>query len=493
MSISPIAHDTSHILDEAFTLCRIPFVFDFLFTPDPVADISILTAPVQIEHATSARLSLSGSESTVSFAHVFDYSTELLFSAVPAFSVGAITLGFATLEPANRSPPTALDLVSVQRVQCKRFVRDDSRGVLMFYSEKPNTGLTEIECITHRSTRKRSRVCARFHTDTLRQNLQTKSGTLVPEELTDALKYLSVFSERRMCPVCVSGGVAECACVLPFKRPSHPLDFRNERSNMALHTGLYEGGCSVRLFSDMHPCVIANLVTHTVITGSLDKDVIARLNRYAVQDRLAMLKTSPTAGILSLGEPTCAEVSDSSVNAHNVTEIEVWDKVLEGAGTGLVPNAPPLNSLALGESLMIATPNVIAPWDEPRGDVRSFGTELSFREDEVSGTGSGGESKVDYGKRIAETRVVQGMVDKAERRRQRNREAAAKSNLKRKIRNETLRKNLKEVCKRAEELRERERVLRAENVRLRGLATEKNFRMGECLTHIQFAKSGAAT
>lgn len=84
---------------------------------------------------------------------------------------------------------------------------------------------------------------------------------------------------------------------------------------------------------------------------------------------------------------------------------------------------------------------------------------------------------------------VDERAKRAEDRKERNRMSAAKSNVRRKIRNEELRKNLAEVRQKAAQLLEIERFLRAENVRLRALAHENKVNVSLHLTHIQMAPS----
>ncbi|CDF34986.1 unnamed protein product [Chondrus crispus] len=85
--------------------------------------------------------------------------------------------------------------------------------------------------------------------------------------------------------------------------------------------------------------------------------------------------------------------------------------------------------------------------------------------------------------------AASGTAVKAELRKQRNRAAAARSNVKRKVRNETLRRDLAAASRRAAQLRAVEKVLREENVRLRSLANRHKLRVGAHLSHIQISRS----
>lgn len=99
----PAASDTQQILDEVFSMCRIPWIYDFIFYGDPAADISMLLAPVQKRHGLAARIFVNATETSSKYAHTFDFNKELVFYSLPAFSVGPITAGFCVEQPVTRT------------------------------------------------------------------------------------------------------------------------------------------------------------------------------------------------------------------------------------------------------------------------------------------------------------------------------------------------------------------------------------------------------
>ena len=485
-----------------------------MFTSDPVGDISILTAPVQTEHSIAARITVTGTENTPKYAHIFDFSADFYFCSVPAFSVGGITVGFCTQEPASDASKSALSQLPMgsESVQCNRYVRDDDKGVFLMLATNSKTGTTEIDCISHRSTRKRTRILARFDSESLRQNLKTSRGVLHPKDVSKALSYLSVAVERRRCPICGVEDTGECGCVLPFKRPSHPLDFRNERRNMSLHTGKYGGGSTVRLFSNSTAFIVTELCTKSVIKGSVDRDVIQRLNRYAVQDRMSKLKVNPFAWMMPMmpsvqnaaymnhGQPMKMDwmsmspiLSDVNTDMYEIFGRTEWDSSsgysseygLYGSNSGNVNNTNSNNNMNNNINNSGAIMGLIP--------TSGCGTLAEMELDgghEGSGEGSNSDGKEEDGGRIGvRFEELSAKEQKAELRKQRNRQAAAKSNLKRKVRNERLRKDLKEVHARATMLRATEKRLREENVRLRALANKHKVKISAHLTHIQISNA----
>lgn len=405
-----LAPDIMHVLEDLFTVCRVPFVTDFIFTQDAVADISMLTSPVQNEHAVAARIRTdlsaqgTGNEKATKAKHPC-HSTDqskaaggeqdLLFCTIPSFSVGSITVGFctsrkipanattltkkcskphgthsttntnplketisttsnssvrSTTQPTNSinyadgnpnlhhhqqhinststtngyysaqkcpnntdktktSPPDILSLVGNEPTQCNRFVRDDSRGVLLVVAEDATTKSTVFDCMQHRSSSRRTRICARFDSLQLREAILNTRDDSSMNKLTyaliPALQQLSVAYEQRTCPLCQSKS-ANCACVLPFRRPAHPLDFRYEQANMTLYTGRYDGFTTLRVFNKQtnelgvlkFSSSAAN--SRSVIKGNADRTIISALINSAVKQKLSSLSVHP----IPFGQPS---------------------------------------------------------------------------------------------------------------------------------------------------------------------------------------------
>lgn len=571
----PSASDTQKILEDVFALCRIPWIFEFIFNADPAADISMLLAPVQKRHALSARIFVNATETSSRYAHTFDFNKELMFYSIPAFSVEHITAGFCVEQCARSKAKDDL--------QCIRFVRDDNNGVFLHVSENERTGVTEVDCLTQKSSTRRTRVRMKFDCRSLRRVLRTTNGILHPSDISSSLIYYNVSDERRTCPVCCDATAGDCSCKLPLQRPSHPFDFRFEASNMQLYTGFYQGATVVRLWSVGHGSINATLQSGSVIQGELNPEITHRLHRMAMTDRLSKVKEQPTALIMphstsALMNPAAHEaVAAFSEHVADNGEIHVFDKTvheesrlgsevhdiqepllggqhaaaevermaqvahtdisakalvgdslfggLEDADTlmdanevlGEMHNVCSSNgneeAHAVGEDVGRGDRGDVAPdactssgslsskravsWMNGEGgqtvgcsgeDVcgskgvceRTGGLEAIADEGDCVGlrvknesmdvlaTGrralvkqSSVEKEEDKGQRVLTEE------EKVEMRKKRNREAAARSNLKRKLRNEKVRKDLASLTQKAVKLRVREMMLRDENTRLR--------------------------
>lgn len=303
----PTASDTHKILDEVFSLCRIPWIFDFIFRADPAADISMLLAPVQRRHALAARIFFYATETSSKYAHTFDFNKEYVFYSIPAFSVGPVTAGFCVEEIAAQTAKPSPDSGS-QVLQCIRYVRDDTTGVFFHVCENQNSGVTEVDFLTHRSSTRQSRVRIKFDLRSLRSVLRTPRGILHPPDIAASLIYLLVSEERRSCPICHGRVAGECDCRLPLLQPAHSLDFRHEVNNMSTYTGFFQGATVVRLCNAGHCVINATLQSGSVFKGEMNTELIAKLRRLALKDRVSHLKARPKRAIAS------PSTSDLNVN-----------------------------------------------------------------------------------------------------------------------------------------------------------------------------------
>ena len=561
----PTASDTQQILDEVFALCRIPWIYDFIFFADPAADISMLLAPVQKRHALSARVFVNAVETSSRYAHSFDFNKELLFYSIPAFSVGSITAGFCVEQLAARVQKDK------QLLQCIRFVRDDKNGIFLHVSENEHTGVTEVDCLTHKSSTRRTRVRMKFDMRSLRTVLKTRNGILNPTDIYPSLIYLNVSDEKRACPVC-GGSNPQCDCELPLQRPSHPLDFRFEASNMGLYTGFYQGATVVRLCSAGHCVINATLQSGSVIQGESNRELKTKLHKLAVVDRLSRLKERPVKLIMPSEGVDVAEMMDAdaaadvvaalskqagntnngtasaqekdkcsdatvyiNINGTETPEMQNLDMTRDSekelsqkehtldtdalfanAETDLNGGFETAEALLDTNELMGEMEGVVnadskmtdtyaaetqgtsqidlngvmvrsgtcSSSSSKRGssgcssDMRGEKGNSDSDKTVVGGEGESGKSgksvEEDGGDNSGKEKAKEKGVDKvlteeekAEIRKKRNREAAARSNLKRKLRNESVRRDLACLTQRAIRLRVKEMMLRDENNRLR--------------------------
>lgn len=300
----PSASDTAQILHQVFALCRIPWVYDFLFTVDAAADLSILLAPVQRRHALAARIYISATETSSKYAHSFDFNKELMFYSIPAFSVDAITVGFCIEQSLAHFSSSSPD-----DVQCIRFVRDDNRGIFLHICQNLGaSGITQIDYLSlncSTTTLRRVRIKLDYYlfnkhkaslllcsspTNNNNDNDNDKETESVEKCMMNFLIYLHVSNEKRACTLCNENHSSNCHCTLPLRRPTHALDFAGEFSNMKLYTGFYQGATVVRLCSKGHAVINATLQSGSVIQGEMNKTLISKLHHLALRDCISKVK-----------------------------------------------------------------------------------------------------------------------------------------------------------------------------------------------------------
>lgn len=267
----------------------------------------MLLAPVQRRHALAARIFFYATETSSKYAHTFDFNKEYVFYSIPAFSVGPVTAGFCVEEIAAQTAKPSLNNGS-QLLQCIRYVRDDTTGVFFHVCENQNSGVTEVDFLTHRSSTRQSRVRIKFDLRSLRSVLRTPRGILHPPDIAASLIYLLVSEERRSCPICHGRVAGECDCHLPLLQPAHSLDFRHEVNNMSTYTGFFQGATVVRLCNAGHCVINATLQSGSVFKGEMNTELIAKLRRLALKDRVSHLKAYPKRAVAS------PSTSDLNVN-----------------------------------------------------------------------------------------------------------------------------------------------------------------------------------
>lgn len=266
---------------------------------------------------------------------------------------------------------------------------------------------------------------------------------------------------------------------------------------MGLYTGFYQGATVVRLCSAGRNVINATLQSGSVIQGELNAEVTARMHRLAVVDRLSRVKERVGALVMPMSPLDISGMLAGMVaEEEEVGKVDAIEKELEGEGifggevgiTGVDLDA------VEGAGGLMDTGEMLVNLNEEEenfgeGDGDDEGQDSSREEEEDEGGGEGenrassspapyhldvsppsGSSAVNClssnspgnsrsGKR--------GGDDKAEIRKKRNREAAARSNLKRKMRNERVRRDLASLTQRAIRLQIKERMCREENTRLR--------------------------
>lgn len=230
----------------------------------------------------------------------------------------------------------------------------------------------------------------------------------VVPEMRHRLTQLAKTEFARECPRCGAAAAAVCRCVVGARHARHLLDFSGHRKNMRRFVGRYAGGAAVELFRDGVQALHASLECEE--EAEVDwarREGIDELLQRAVRNRLLHYR---------LGK-----------EEEGMGSYEELGRVLVDRGFGKTAEEEETKEDAVGELARMLTAK---EFEAVEADVEM--------EKEGSSEGMG--------------------------RREKNRMAAKRSNLKRKWKNKSLRLNVVIMRQRIAELRERESELRCEQM-----------------------------
>lgn len=375
-----------------------------------------------------------------------------------------------------------------------RYVREESTGTLINVHSSAGTGNIQIDYMVHQTTQIRRRAFLVLNNTVIQTILQQSTPMFDYSPLAQAVILIKTATEYRQCPFCQAPPANVCACKHSFQHPKHPLDFDMTDANMSSHLGTFLGTTAAKHCVNGTMVKEATLGSRIFIKCGLDVHLIERLRRWAVADQLKLVKQDPVKCIMPHADEFHVEMEQIPVGAdvdvalgignmsgeqqqhqqqyqqqlqqqfvnpfgsvHTVgTGSSAIDDVLERYAdhkeSSKESNIQPLGNRTLFERL---SPDV--------DDVR-ISDDISFEQGMYMEEEDGIQSSLGS---ASEERVMNDKERKAELRRERNREAAQRSNMKRKLKNDTLKSQLLDTHQHAAVLRAKELRLREENIRLR--------------------------
>lgn len=498
-------------LDNILRLFRLPWVADFLLEPE-MNSLSALTAPVNMRNAVASKSQLVNVQTPKALdSSPFDLNFSGTTIFVPSFNVGDISVGFGVKECiADCFSDHCLsgEDAGVWRKEHFRYIRDDKNGALHMIHYNEAKGILKIESLAHITASSRRRVFAICDVEKFRAALHSEQGGLNVEGILNSLHMINFLTEFRACSYC-SHTPGPCSCTVEMEKPRHPLDFATAKKNMGTFLGAYEGLANTCILRNGVAQISALVGSRIQVDVDLDQELMTRLCNWAISDQLSRRKENPlalvmpqrnqqqAADLFGLGSPATGNKSDAITSFD--WEAPGFDTDLEAAlntsssssrsapvsemGTGVLlvdkldQDKPNDNATAwddiTDEAMLlvnsIATSNPDDMLDVDTGSSESYPCNLNQPEP-VALAPVVGRPRTIMPKTVVDTSRRDKQTEKelrAERRKQRNREAAQRSNAKRKLRNDTLKQALKDVHAKAAELRARELVLREENLKLR--------------------------
>lgn len=391
------------------TLCRHSWIRNFLLNADPKSDISLLSSPLARRHALSRTRHVSAHEPNSNHAYVLDHRTAASTVHIPAYSLDGVTVGLSVRERTVSKPYHALQ-PPPHSLSFARFALFDAAALLL--EARPAAGATETELVltSLRTLRRKTRVALLLRGRAAA--LAAVPPPHLPRHLAQSLLQLSKTEYSRACPRCAPAGAAAaaaCRCEVDAFRGRHLLDFAPYQRSMQRFAGAYAGGVSLEFFKDGVQTMHANLECEE--TAHVERPCAQHVDR--VRDRAMWNRLQYQCLAKARGEGKAEERGGSRL---------VEARMPEEGGLGSDPIA------RLAKVLMAS--------ELPAGE------------------GEGG----DKGKRASAAGL---------NRREKNRMAAKRSNLKRKKNNKNLRLMLMVMRQHIAELKDKETELRCEHMWLR--------------------------
>lgn len=410
---------------------------------------------------------------------------------VPAFCVSGVSLGFGMHEfNYSQGDSWGADFMMYMRAEF-RFVRNEAKGELLVLHDIPemNACCMEYSRTVTPTCQTRTSIC--LFRDKL--HAAAESGYLDRANIIPCLDQINTIYEYRDCPTCGASHTT-CPCTLQLARAKHPFDHDTFVVNMSQRLGTFEGVASVFCYDTGRFKRKTALGSRTTLRGGMDHDLITTMRDWAVNLH-AKDYVNPFQTITAPPQPQVQQPSHSSIpSAHETTEIDLSTESFMQPASFFLDDEDPLRDLPPLEGLtddgnefmnLLACMNWKLPKsatprpdpspkqyldeipEKPTGKPRNIQPLLDL-------TGSAAvqseRSSNDNPANAAEEESVRQL--KAEMRKQRNRESAHRSNMKKKAMNDKLKFELKSNRDRADALRIQESALRQENIRLRRMLTQ---------------------
>lgn len=166
---------------------------------------------------------------------------DLLLS--PAFLVGDLTLGFGVLTTVDFSAESAANQFHVRRRAASviRFVRKESEGLFLVVADFPEEQIIVITAWWNENTTTARMIKARFNRHQFITILRGKNGRVDAELFEICCADIQQRVQYRMCTECGSVYTQPCQCRRRIGRAMHVFDYEYFRKGVMADIGIYEG------------------------------------------------------------------------------------------------------------------------------------------------------------------------------------------------------------------------------------------------------------
>jgi hypothetical protein len=497
---------------------------EFLLDQSPQAAAQMLTNPATLPHGVWASQADMLFDTDGGHSGMFNAYDRYESMYVPAFSAGALTVGvfmsrsapthrkdlnelppcqwqFAPeAEPRSRLSPVFSQMASPSKnsqlgvaasrlFSIGRYVLDAASGRILVVSHHKSLARdiptsTHVFYIYSQSTTRSERI-----------RLTCDGALFAAGALLDSVRYCATKNESRFCPICgTPPGRNDCACKLPMRKSAHPFDFSGDVLAMTRYLGEFLGTSSVISAASSGPCAPSSpsslgrafltasmLVSSTRIDGFCAKDprhidLTALFQAFAVQ--VSTSDMSPGLSVMPGAAQTASATSlpycqDPVINRSEVLSISA-PHLEQCAGLSCNVHAENLTNDSNSLNATLGAEVVDETVDLPAESDHSVNVSVALVDspgNAYAGLPCGASIIVSNsrpGSRDQEGDLLpDSTVVREARRRLKNREAAARSNARRRERNAALKNELSEAVRKASELRRIEAMLRSENIALR--------------------------
>lgn len=283
LPLPPPTEDPSlESFEHCFDLLKYDWVWDFFFSSDAslidqlqFSLTRMSSLPVHMSFRTvEGSMSDAWPPSASGLPAALDERSNLLL--LPSFSTGSISVGFGVVESMESINPCLSRSCYFGRV-----ARDDRAGTLLFMSDDPSLGLTEVTYIRLLSPAYRDQRYINFHYDKFQAAVKSlRGGAYNHLAMRDALLLYINMTDTRPCPTCDSlPSAAACGCPVALRPKKHPCDDTAEMNNLSLYLGGYTGVYNLGLYSDpLVPSLAVRCLyehSNTLITDPAVRDRLA--------------------------------------------------------------------------------------------------------------------------------------------------------------------------------------------------------------------------
>eukprot|EP00177_Eucheuma_denticulatum_P000332 GFKZ01000569.1.p1 GENE.GFKZ01000569.1~~GFKZ01000569.1.p1 ORF type:complete len:484 (-),score=48.52 GFKZ01000569.1:898-2349(-) len=437
---NPILPPVAPHLRKLLSICKRSWIRDFLFNADPT-HLQVLSSPYSKQHAITYEIAVSRYQPPIVAApYGLAFDSSVVF--IPAFSVDDISVGFGVDEKSYTSTQSYNESESPRHVTNEvkrhieqfRYVRDDRQGVLiMLYNHDE---YVEIEFSTHHNTRTRQRSTCRFNRGALMALLYANSEFMDDQSMLRATICIQFVDEFRMCPSCGAAPTISCGCSLSLVPPKHSLDFSNHVAQMMSHTGKYQGMVHICKFASGEQKCEVTLGSTINIKFSSAPNLVNRLTDHVLSRDAPKWPYSSQPSVVPAPVP---RHQSEAVTSTSTLFQPVMNAPQPEIG-GIFPTAP-MEDVEISRVMRVSLP---------------MQTSLEVKQETPVTRMTNEELEAQRQRDI-----------KIERKRERNRASAHRSNMKKKRENDERKASLNILRQLETDLRAKERRLREENLRLR--------------------------